>query len=89
MTTPSGLRDLPLPTRLACIGAISAGTTGAVVGLVVGLVTYAPTAWFAVFEAGLPAAIAGGTVSLLAGVAGAFATNITRRVRGREARSPR
>jgi hypothetical protein len=41
---------------------------GAVVGLVVGLIVYAPTAPFAVVELGLPATIVGGVIGLLAGV---------------------
>ncbi len=42
------------------------GVIGAIVGLVVGLVAYAPTAWFAVFELGVPAAIVGGILGLVA-----------------------
>jgi hypothetical protein len=42
------------------------GVIGAIVGLVVGLIAYAPTAWFAVFELGVPAAIAGGILGLVA-----------------------
>jgi riboflavin transporter FmnP len=42
------------------------GVIGAIVGLVVGLLAYPPTAWFAVFELGVPAAIAGGVVGLVA-----------------------
>jgi hypothetical protein len=41
---------------------------GAIVGLIVGLVVYAPTAPFAVVELGFPAAIVGGVVGLIAGV---------------------
>ena len=62
------LRGLPLPGRWALIGAASLGVIGAVVGLVVGLIVYAPTAPFAVFEIGLPAAIAGGVIGTGAGV---------------------
>ncbi|HEX3873895.1 MAG TPA: hypothetical protein VHW26_07100 [Solirubrobacteraceae bacterium] len=73
---------MALPARFACIGAVAAGTTGAIVGLVVGLVTYAPTAWFAVFELGLPATIAGGAVGLISGFAVAFVLSATHRIRG-------
>jgi hypothetical protein len=62
------LRGLPLPGRWAVIGAASVGTIGAVVGLVVGLIVYAPTALFAVVELGLPAAIVGGVIGLSTGV---------------------
>jgi hypothetical protein len=41
---------------------------GAIVGLVRGLIVYAPTAPFAVVELGLPAAIVGGVVGFIAGV---------------------
>jgi len=37
------------------------------VGLVVGLRTYAPTAWAAVFELGVPASILGGLVGFASG----------------------
>ncbi|MGO9333294.1 MAG: hypothetical protein ACLQCU_04430 [Acidimicrobiales bacterium] len=62
------LRGLPLPGRWAVIGAASVGTIGAVVGLVVGHIVYAPTALFAVVELGLPAAIVGGVIGLSTGV---------------------
>jgi hypothetical protein len=41
---------------------------GAAVGLVIGLIVYAPTAPFAVLELGLPAAIVGGVIGLSTGV---------------------
>jgi hypothetical protein len=43
------------------------GLLGAVVGLVVGLIVYAPTAPFAVLELGIPATLVGGLVGFLAG----------------------
>ena len=39
---------------------------GGLVGLGIGLHVYAPTAWFAVFEVGMPVAVAGGCVGLVA-----------------------
>ena len=45
--------------RVVALGATSAGVVGGIVGLIVGLHTYAPTAPFAVVELGLPANIAG------------------------------
>jgi hypothetical protein len=62
------LRGPPLPGRWAVIGAASAGMIGAVVGLVIGLIVYAPTALFAIVEIGLPAAIVGGVIGLSTGV---------------------
>jgi hypothetical protein len=40
---------------------------GGVVGLVVGLVAYPPTAWFAIVEVGLPAGVLGAVLGLAAG----------------------
>lgn len=51
---------VPIIPRLALIGAGCFGAVGALAGLVRGLLAYPPTAWFAVFELGIPAAIAGG-----------------------------
>ncbi|HEY5196729.1 MAG TPA: hypothetical protein VIJ51_06855 [Solirubrobacteraceae bacterium] len=78
---------MPLPARLACVGAISAGALGAIAGLVIGLVTHPPTAWFAVFEAGLPAGIAGGLLGLIAGTAG-LVVSAARRNEPHRAHSP-
>jgi hypothetical protein len=55
-------------SRWLAIGAVSAGLVGGVVGLVVGLRTNAGTAWFAVFELGIPSAIVGGLVGLVSDV---------------------
>lgn len=51
----------------AATGAVAAGTVGAVVGLIVGLRAHPATAWFAVFELGIPAAVVGGIVGFAAG----------------------
>jgi len=51
--------------RWAVVGGSWAGVVGAIVGLVIGLYAYAPTAPFAMVELGLPAAIAGGVIGLL------------------------
>lgn len=59
------LRGMPLIGRWVVVGAVSAALVGGIVGLVVGLLAYAPTAWFAVFEAGVPAGVVGGTVGFL------------------------
>jgi hypothetical protein len=61
------LGGLPLHLRWAVIGAVSAGLVGGVAGLVVGLLVYAPTAWFAIFELGIPSSILGGLLGLTSG----------------------
>jgi hypothetical protein len=61
------LGELPIPLRHAVIGAIVLGVPGAVVGLATGLWTYVPTAWAAIFEVGLPAALLGGALGLVIG----------------------
>jgi hypothetical protein len=75
---------LPLPVRWAIVGAASVGVIGAIVGLVIGLRVYAPTAPFAVVEFGLPAAIVGGVVGLAVGVI----VTAGRRIKRNDARSP-
>ena len=59
--------ELPAPLRQAVVGAVVLGVVGAVVGLVVGLRAYAPTAWAATFEVGLPAALLGAVLGLVVG----------------------
>ena len=56
------LRAQPLPWGCALVGVILGGGAGAITGLVVGLHVHAATAWFAVFELGVPAAVAGAAV---------------------------
>ena len=62
------LAQLPFLGRFVFVGMLSAGAVGAVVGLIVGLRVYPPTAWFAVFELGIPAAIVGALLGLAAGL---------------------
>jgi ABC-type uncharacterized transport system permease subunit len=64
---PTILSSEPSATGYARVGAILAGSIGAVVGLIVGLNVYAATAWFAVFELGIPAAVVGGLLGFVAG----------------------
>lgn len=61
------LRARPSPGSCALAGTMLAGGAGAVVGLVVGLHVYAATAWAAMFEIGMPAAVAGGVAGFLVG----------------------
>ena len=65
---PRWLSEIPLPMRHVVGGAILLGAIGCIAGLIVGLVVYAPTAWFAVFELGVPAALVGGLLGLASGV---------------------
>lgn len=70
--------------RCVLVGAIAAGILGAIVGLVVGLYAYPPTAAVAVFELGIPGGLAGAVLGV---IVGAFVSG-TRRVRaGRPGRS--
>lgn len=57
----------PLKAKWAGLGAAGAGVVGGIIGLVVGLDAHPPTAWFAVFELGIPSAILGALLGLLAG----------------------
>ena len=50
--------------RWAVIGAVVAGVVGCVAGLLVGLAVHPPTAWFAVFELGIPASALGALIGL-------------------------
>jgi hypothetical protein len=60
----SALGVWPVPLRWGAIGAVSMGVLGGVAGIVVGLFANARTAWFAIFELGVPSAIIGGLVGL-------------------------
>jgi hypothetical protein len=59
---------MPMLARWVSIGAFSAGVTGGIAGLVIGLFAYAPTAPVAAVELGFPATLAGGVVGLVAGM---------------------
>ena len=69
---------VPLPLRWAVIGSVAAGVVGGIAGLIIGLQVYAPTAWFAVFEIGVPSAVLGGFIGLVTGL---IASAIHRRAR--------
>jgi hypothetical protein len=68
MRAVADVMRLPVLPRFAVAGAVCAGIPGSVAGLVLGIRAYPPTAWFAVFELGIPAAITGGILGLVSGL---------------------
>lgn len=62
-----GWPDVPLPVRSGVVTALVLGALGGITGLAIGLRVYAPTAWFAAVEVGLPAAVLGGLVGSAVG----------------------
>jgi ABC-type uncharacterized transport system permease subunit len=64
--------------RCATLGAATGGVIGAIVGLIIGLYANPVTAWFALFELGIPAFIAGGLVGCIAALTVAAARRIKR-----------
>ena len=64
---PRPLAELSVRGRFLVIGAVAAGIPGCIAGLTIGLFVYAPTAWFATFELGIPSALAGALLGLTAG----------------------
>jgi hypothetical protein len=75
-STQSRLAAMTLVPRFAVVGATAMGALGALLGLILGLHAHPATAWFAVFEVGAPAAIAGGIVGAFVGLV----TVIVRRI---------
>jgi len=63
------IHDLPLVARYAVVGALALGAAGAVVGLVLGLHANPGTAWAAIVEVGLPAAVVGAVLGAVVGAA--------------------
>lgn len=49
------------------MAAVGLGLVGGIVGLVLGLAAYPPTAWFAVFEVGVPSGLLGAFLGFAAG----------------------
>jgi len=58
---------MPLVARFVVVGSTSALVVGGLVGLVLGLIAYPATAWFAVVEVGIPAGVLGAVGGLLVG----------------------
>lgn len=68
MSVAAEFKRLPVVPRCAAIGSILGGGVGAIIGLIVGLRAYVPTAAFAVLEVGFPGAIVGGLTGGFLGV---------------------
>jgi hypothetical protein len=68
MTVRSQLAEMPIVVRFAVVGSSAAGLLGALVGLVLGLTAYPPTAWFAIFEVAVPSGILGSAVGAVVGL---------------------
>ena len=68
MSTSSQLAAMPRVQRFAVVGGALGLVFGGLVGLVLGLHAYPPTAWFAVLEVGVPVAIVGTALGALAGL---------------------
>lgn len=75
----SQLAAIPIVLRFAIIGSLAVGILGALVGLILGLRAYPATAWFAVFEVGVPAGVAGAVVGAVVGLVGVVIRKIIRR----------
>ena len=67
-TLPAALAQLPVVRRFVVAGTLLGGGVGGLIGLIVGLRVYPPTAWFAIFELGIPAAVVGAVLDLAAGI---------------------
>lgn len=66
------IRADPSPGNCAIAGMPLAGAAGVITGFVIGLEVHAATAWAAMFELGVPAAVAGAGAGFLVGCALAF-----------------
>ena len=58
----------PIVPRFAIVGLTVAGIVGGLVGLGLGLRAHPATAWFAVLEVGVPAAIVGAALGAVVGL---------------------
>ncbi len=67
MRMPRPLAESPPILRFAFLGAFIVGALGCITGLIIGLNVYAPTAWAATIEVGLPAAILGAVLGVVTG----------------------
>jgi hypothetical protein len=85
----AAMPDSTPAVRYPAIGAIDLGLLGAVVGLIVGLIAYPPTALFAALELGIPAAVLGGLAGLIIGAARTLSRTLQGRGRDPGRRSHR
>lgn len=69
MSAVAELNRLPIVLRSTIFGVLIGCAVGGIAGLIVGLRTYVPTAWFAIFEVGIPAGLVGGLFGAIVGVA--------------------
>ena len=76
-TLRSQLAAMPLVARFAVVCSTSALVVGGLVGLVLGLIAYPATAWFAIVEVGIPAGVLGALGGLLVGGAVVAVRKIT------------
>lgn len=76
--SPARIRAEPSPGNCAIAGMLLAGIAGAIVGLVIGLHVYAATAWAAMFELGVPAAVVGAAGGFLVGYGLSLASRFRR-----------
>jgi uncharacterized protein YcfJ len=59
---------LPIVPRCAISGSLIGAVVGGMIGLILGIRANLGTAWFAVFEIGLPGAVCGGLIGTLTGL---------------------
>jgi hypothetical protein len=52
----------------SAVGSLIVGPAGGVAGLILGLMVYPPTAWFAAIEVGIPGAVLGALIGAIAGL---------------------
>lgn len=72
MTTASSqLASIPVVPRFAVVGLTLGLVVGGLVGLILGLHAHPATAWFAVFELGVPAGMCGALLGALVGLVAA------------------
>ncbi|WP_082530732.1 hypothetical protein [Aeromicrobium sp. Root344] len=62
------LHHVHIVLRSLVLGVLIGGAAGGIAGLTLGLHTYVPTAWFAVLEVGIPAALVGGLLGTMVGL---------------------
>jgi hypothetical protein len=77
-TARSWLASVPIIPRFVVVCSTTALLFGGLVGLVLGLRAYPPTAWFAVLEVGVPAGILGALLGAFVGMVTATMQRISR-----------